>query len=207
MKMEVIMPRIIKMILKQKRLNMKNVVVMLFVLLPFVMMGQEPAKQASDLFGNAKEKEVDKNAISEAKNSETGKVLNFNGVSDGTTMEEFLYCTKGYATQISQGLDAQKKGYEIKSIDANTHQNTKKEFWIFETLGMYKDGKIRALIVHRKSTKYDYDNKYYCVVKFPVTIDVMKKYKSQFQSLGSSSSYGLILAINKMAMLMVESRK
>lgn len=35
---------------------------------------------------------------------------------NGTSLEEYNYCTKGYKIQIESGLDPVKKGYEIKSL-------------------------------------------------------------------------------------------
>jgi hypothetical protein len=41
---------------------------------------------------------------------------------EGTTLEEYRYCTKGYQMQIESGLDPVKNGYEIKKLYAFEHE-------------------------------------------------------------------------------------
>ncbi|MEM1326181.1 MAG: hypothetical protein AAGI23_09520 [Bacteroidota bacterium] len=56
--------------------------------------------------------------------AQEGIVINISE-SRGTTEEEYLYCTKGYKSQIEKGLDAQKEGYKFEGLGTYSNGNLK----------------------------------------------------------------------------------
>lgn len=78
-----------------------------------------------------------------------GPVVEFGVDPTGTTMEEWLYATKGYQDDVSKGKDPAKKGYRFKdSYTINTVDgNTRIEINFIE---MLMGEKLRAVIVQVK---------------------------------------------------------
>lgn len=90
-----------------------------------------------------------------------------------TTQEEYNYITKGYKTQIEQGLDM-KKGYSFKDIDTSyTTTGTEKRECIFKAL--YKTSEIKpcAILMIYKRTDISTGVTYYiCIPSYNATKEI-----------------------------------
>ncbi len=71
-----------------------------------------------------------------------------------TTQEEFTYITKGYKRQISEGLDASKKGYEFEQIEKLEYEEEGKPVvFTFTKMNHEKEGLKAVIMTFEKNEK------------------------------------------------------
>jgi len=123
----------------------------------------------------------------------TGPIVEFNSNYTGTTMEEWLYATKGYQDDVSEGKDPEKKGYSFKdAYSINTKDgNTPVEINFVE---MLMGGKLRAVIV--KIKKGNAAN-YYALPIANTGSDVELEFYRQTANCDSTRRLLLLMAINE----------
>lgn len=68
--------------------------------------------------------------------------------ADGTTIEEWLYATKGYKDDVSKGKDPEKEGYTFEKAHTFVIEETKRHpAYTIDFVEMKKAGKIKVTIV------------------------------------------------------------
>lgn len=83
--------------------------------------------------------------------------------AQGTTEEEFLYCTKGYGAQLAMGLDPQKSGYTLRNLDTTVVEFDTFSRRIIYT-GLYRTGRSKAVALIATFRRSDQpENVHYCI--------------------------------------------
>jgi len=157
---------------------MKKLTLLILLFVPFIILSQNPASEPEQTSKESILVSIDKYNV------------NF---SHPTTMEEFLYCTKGYKIQVESGIDPEKKGYILKSLVSKYDEfNTGKSVHL---IGLYNENKnnLQAIICVLDN---GYGSKsYYCIVNEDTVGDVRKEYLSQINSMNFSNLRLVMISI------------
>ena len=157
---------------------MKKLIYLILFLLPITIFSQEEPESEPSRFST------------EGKLSIAEFEANF---VHPTTMEEFLYCTKGYKIQVESGIDPEKKGYILKSLSSRYDEfNTGKSVYL---IGLYNEDKNKLqAIICILDNGYGSKN-YYCIVNENTYGDVRKEYLSQINSMNFSNLRLVMISI------------
>ncbi|MDR2653328.1 MAG: hypothetical protein LBC68_13665 [Prevotellaceae bacterium] len=120
-----------------------------------------------------------------------------------TTEEEYNYITKGYAIQISSGLDM-KRGYYFKDLGVATYNTTLNNKKIEQRKAtfkaLYRTGEQKSCAIMVIYQRSGYDAVYYCIPSKNAPQTMWDKTLSAFDRMGTIAKtaiiYGLSLQVS-----------